>query len=522
MNASKERTKSLWMQTDVALQAVALRDDLECDTVIVGSGIAGLSTAYELTRAGVSVIVVDRGSIAGGMTSRTTAHLAPVCDDGLSSLVGVRGEEIARLFQKSHEAAVDRIEEIIETHKIACNFRRLDAFLFPAPNMEPSEARKQQDEEVDAAKKVGAAVERAKGVPLKGYETSPVLRYPQQATFHPLKYIAGLLEAIRSAGGKVFTNSPVTAIDESGERIKLTVGDQGTITASRAVFATNSPINERVKLHNKMAPYRTYAMAFTIPRDTLPDALYWDMADPYHYVRLNPGPGTVDYLIAGGGDHKSGESDGGAVRFEAIEAWIRQLIPDLGKEVHRWSGQVLDTIDYCAFIGRNPGSKNVFVVTGDSGQGMTHGALAGILLRDLIINDASQWEQVYDPGRKTPKGLLNLIRENITAITNLAQYAQSGEYNSTDELEPGKGGLIRDGRSLVAACRDLDGKLHLNSASCTHLGCVVHWNSTEQCWDCPCHGSQFAPDGAVLNAPAISPLTPAKLSAKKTKAKARV
>jgi len=521
MNASKELTKSLWMQGDIVPPALQLKGDLACDTVVVGSGIAGLSTAYELTREGRDVVVIDRGSIAGGMTSRTTAHLAPVCDDGLSLLLGMRGEELARKFQKSQEAAVDRIESIVDAHNIACNFRRLDAFLFPALHMEPAEARKQQGEEIDAAKKVGAAVEKINGVPFKGFEKAPVLRYPRQATFHPLKYVAGLIAAIRDAGGRIFADSAVTAIDESGERIKLTVGDAGTITAARAVFATNSPINERVKLHNKMAPYRTYAMAFTIPRGTLPDALYWDMADPYHYVRLQPGPGSVDYLIAGGGDHKSGESDGGAVRFEAIEAWIRSLVPELGKEVHRWSGQVLDTIDYCGFIGRNPGSKNVFVATGDSGQGMTHGALAGILLRELITSGSSEWEDVYDPGRKTPKGFRNFIRENLTAIKNLAQYVQPGELNSIDELSPGDGGLIRNGRSLVAACRDLDGKLHLHSAACTHLGCVVHWNSTEQCWDCPCHGSQFAPDGAVLNAPAISPLAPAKLPAKRAKTGAK-
>ncbi len=143
------------------------------------------------------------------------------------------------------------------------------------------------------------------------------------------------------------------------------------------------------------------------------------MADPYHYVRLNPGPGTTDSLIAGGADHKSGEADDGDVRFEAIEAWIRQLVPALGKEVHRWSGQVLDTIDYCGFIGRNPGSDNVFIVTGDSGQGMTHGALAGIMLKEIIVDGSSRWESVYDPARKTPTGILNYISENVTALKSV-------------------------------------------------------------------------------------------------------
>jgi glycine/D-amino acid oxidase-like deaminating enzyme/nitrite reductase/ring-hydroxylating ferredoxin subunit len=518
MNASDEATRSLWMQQEVAPDAPRLQGRLRCDSVIVGSGIAGLSVAYELASAGRMVIVVDRGSIAGGMTSRTTGHLAPVCDDGVSSLTRLRGEETARLFQQSQEAAVDRIEQIVKEQDIACNFRRLDAFLFPALGMEPSEARKQQDEEYKALRKAGADVERIKGVPLKGFEDAPAIRYARQATFHPLKYLRDVVAAIEDKGGLLFANSAVTKIEELDDGVRVTT-DGGSITAARAVFATNSPINDRVALHSKMAPYRTYAMAFTVPRDTLPDALYWDMADPYHYVRLNPGPGTTDYLIVGGADHKSGEADDGDVRFEAIEAWIRSLVPQLGREVHRWSGQVLDTIDYCGFIGRNPGSENVYVVTGDSGQGMTHGALAGILLKDLMLTGQSPWEAVYDPARKTPSGIVNYVKENVTAIKNFAEHLMPGELDSAGELKPGEGGIVRNGMSRVAVCRDRAGKLHARSAVCTHLGCHVHWNSTEQCWDCPCHGSQFAPDGEVLNGPAIAPLEPASLPAQ-SKAKA--
>ena len=169
------------------------------------------------------------------------------------------------------------------------------------------------------------------------------------------------------------------------------------------------------------------------------------MADPYHYVRLNLGPGTADYLIAGGADHKSGEVDDESVRFEAVEAWIRALIPDLGKEVTRWSGQVMDTFDYCGFIGRNPGNDNVYVVTGDSGQGMTHGALAGILLADLIVGGSSPWEPVYDPARKTLTGMSNVVSENMTVIKSLAEYLLPGDLTSTKELKPGQGGSFATG-----------------------------------------------------------------------------
>ncbi|TRC98379.1 FAD-dependent oxidoreductase [Mesorhizobium sp. WSM4303] len=507
MNARGEQTRSLWMKVDVYPRAPKFSGKKRCDTVIIGSGIAGLSVAYELASIGEKVIVIDRGPIAGGMTSRTTAHLAPICDDGLSTLINLRGEETARLFQESHEAGVARIEENVAQLGIDCNFRRLDAFLFPAMGVEPKDAGDRRQKEFDAARKVGAAAELVTGVPLKGFEKAPVLRYPNQATFHPLRYLRGLAATIRHKGGRIFADSPVVAVEELPDgKVRVSTENSGVIEAGSAVVATNSPINDRFQLHTKMSPYRTYAMAFTLPRGSLPDALFWDIADPYHYVRMNPGPGSVDYLIAGGADHKSGEADDGDIRFEAVEAWIRALVPTLGKEVTRWSGQVLDTIDYCAFIGLNPGSQSVYVVTGDSGQGMTHGALSGLLVKDLISGTPNPWTAVYEPSRKTPSGVINYVRENLSAVKNLAGYVLPGGLKSVDELQPGQGGILRDGLRRIAACCDVDGKLHQHSATCTHSGCEVAWNSTEQCWDCSCHGSHFAPDGTVLNGPAVSPL----------------
>ena len=190
----------------------------------------------------------------------------------------------------------------------------------------------------------------------------------------------------------------------------------------------------------------------------------------------------------------------------AVEAWIRTLLPDLGKEVHRWSGQVLDTVDYSAFIGKNPGNDNVFIVTGDSGQGITHGALSGLLLKDLISNGTSPWASVYDPARKPASAIVNFVSENITAVKNLAESLGLGELRSVAELEPGKGAIIGMGPKKIAAYRDPQGILHQRSAVCTHLGCQIQWNSTETCWDCPCHGSHFSIDGDVLNGPAIASL----------------
>jgi Rieske Fe-S protein len=223
-------------------------------------------------------------------------------------------------------------------------------------------------------------------------------------------------------------------------------------------------------------------------------------------VRLQPGNGRTDYVLVGGADHKSGEADNADVRFTALEAWARNLIPRLGNVACRWSGQVLDTIDYAAFIGRNPGSENVYVHTGDSGQGITHGVVGSLLNSALILGGPAAWTDVYEPSRKTLAAVGNYLKENATAVKNFAEYLAPGELSSVDDLKPGRGAIVRQGLSKVAAYRDEVGTLYTRSAACTHVGCHLHWNSFETCWDCPCHGSHFAVDGTVLNAPAISPL----------------
>ena len=502
MNASQERTRSIWMDTEVLPDAGKLQKDATADTVVVGSGIAGLSTAYELAAQGQKVIVIDRGRIAGGITARTTAHLTSLCDDSFSNLIDRQGLDAAKQFYASQAASIDRMEQIQQTESIDCDFRRLDGCLFPALGTDPSKL----SSNLEADRKVGIAVEDCKGLPLKGLENTRFLRYANQGTFHPLRYLAGVANAITQRKGQIFADTCMEDIKEENGRVVLKTVDGRKIEAAAAVIATNSPVNDRTALHTKQAPYRTYAMAFKIARDALPDALYWDTQDNYHYVRLHPLTDKTSALIVGGADHKSGEEDDANVRFEALEAWIRSLVPDLGKETHRWSGQVMDTIDYMSFTGRNPGNDNIYVHTGDSGQGITHGVVASLILSRLITTGKAPWADAYDPSRKTVKAIGTFISENITAVKNFAEYVAPGELKSLDELKPGCGAIVRDGLTKIAAYRDEGGKLFLKSAACTHLGCHVHWNSLERCWDCPCHGSHFAVDGTALNGPAISPL----------------
>jgi glycine/D-amino acid oxidase-like deaminating enzyme/nitrite reductase/ring-hydroxylating ferredoxin subunit len=502
MNASRERTRSIWMDTEVFPKASRLQDNITADVVVIGSGIAGLSTAYELAAQGRKVVVLDRGPIGAGITARTTAHLTSLCDESFATLIDVQGLEAARQFYASQAASIDRIEQILQTESIDCGFRRLDGYLFPALGTDPSTL----DKNLEADRKVGIEVADCNGLPFEGLQATRCLRYANQATFHPLRYLRGLAAAIARRGGQLYADTCMEEVTEADGRVIVKTREAKRIEAGAAVIATNSPVNDRTALHTKQAPYRTYAMAFELAPEALPDALYWDTLDDYHYVRLHPLSETLNALIVGGADHKSGEADDAGARFEALEAWMRNLLPRLGRETHRWSGQVMQTIDCMSFTGRNPGNENVYVHTGDSGQGMTHGVVAGLVISRLITTGKAPWANTYDPSRKTLKAIGTYVGENLTAVKNFAEYAAPGELNSLDDLEPGCGAVVRDGLTKIAAYRDETGKLFLKSAACTHLGCHVHWNSLERCWDCPCHGSHFAVDGTALNGPAISAL----------------
>jgi nitrite reductase/ring-hydroxylating ferredoxin subunit len=226
-------------------------------------------------------------------------------------------------------------------------------------------------------------------------------------------------------------------------------------------------------------------------------------------VRIQEWSATEDLLIVGGEDHRSGEAGDMAERFARLADWTRKRYPGFGKTDYSWSGQVMEPMDFMPFSGRNPGNENVYIHTGDSGQGMTNGVAGSLTILPLIIGEDSRYAPLFDPGRKSPTSIASIgefIRGQAGAVKNMAEHLGPAELSSADELQPGEGGIVREGLRKVAAYRDSKGKLVRRSATCAHLGCVVHWNGFEQCWDCPCHGSQFAPDGAVLNGPAVRPL----------------
>ena len=477
-----------------------LTDDAECDVCIVGAGIAGLTTTYLLAKRGKRVIVLDDGPIAGGETGRTTAHLSWALDDFYSEIEKMHGAEGARIAAESHRAAVAQIEAIVGDEQIACDFERVDGYWFAAKE----EGGEELDAEASAARRAAAGdVERMAQIPGVPFTTRAALRFGNQAQFHPVKYMAGLARGIERLDGRIYCGSHVAGLEKRPRRPQVKTADNHTVTADAIVFATNTPVNDWVTIHTKQAAYRTYVVAARVPKRAITHGLYWDNLDPYHYARLANGDTGDEYLIVGGEDHKTGQADDQDERFAALVAWTREHFPMAGEVEFRWSGQIIEPNDYLAFIGRNPGDENIFIATGDSGNGITHGTVAGMLISDLIVGRANPWSKLYDPSRISLRSAREFVRENVNVAAQYRDYVTPGEVATPDAIAPDSGAIMRDGAKKLAVYKDVDGALHVRSAFCTHLYCIVHWNGTEKTWDCPCHGSRFDPYGNVINGPAI-------------------
>jgi glycine/D-amino acid oxidase-like deaminating enzyme/nitrite reductase/ring-hydroxylating ferredoxin subunit len=500
-------TESVWAATKMP-RSLKLTESVETDVCIVGGGIAGLTTAYLLTQAGKSVVVLDDGPLVSGQTQCTSAHLSDAIDDRFTEIEKWHGERGAFLAAESHTAAINQIESIANALQIDCDFTRLNGFLFLAPE----DKQETLEAELAAARRAGILAEMVERTPID-YDTGPAILFPNQARFHPTKYLAGLAEAIKQGSGRIFTNSHVDHV-EGGEKAKVEVG-RHHVRADAIVVATNVPINDMFAIHTKQAPYMSYVIGARIPKGSVADALYWDTLKAYHYVRIQPMPGhgaheDYDLLLVGGEDHKSGQAEDTKQRHARLESWAETRFPMMEEVEYTWAGQCMETVDGLAFIGRNPLDKeNVFIATGDSGMGLTHGTIAGMLLCDLIVGKQNPWESLYSPSRKSIRAAGTFAKENLNVARQYLDWLAPSAVQSADEIEPGSGAVLRRGMQRIACYRDGNGKIDQMSAVCPHLGCIVHWNGAEKSWDCPCHGSRFDKHGKMTNGPANVDLPPA-------------
>lgn len=498
---------SFWLESVAPLSGLtSLENGIETDIVIIGAGLAGLSTAYCLSQEGRKVVVIEDGFIASGETGRTTAHLVTALDDRYYHLEHNFGADDTRLIAQSHSDAIDFVENTIKKENIDCDFERVDGYLF----LHPSDKKNSLQKELEAATRAGIDVSMLEHVPAIP-NAGNCLRFAGQAQFHPVKYLNGLAKAILSREGKIFINTHAAEIN-AGEVI---TSKGNKIKARHVVIATNSPVNNKVALHLKQYAYRTYVIGTLIKKNSVSRALWWDTGDfesnpdipPYHYVRVFQYNDEHDLMISGGEDHPIGDTSDTDVieedRYKLIENWTRKHF-DIGEVLYRWSGQVLEPMDGVAFIGKNPHDKeNVYIITGDSGNGMTYCTIGGRLISDLITGKENPLQRIYDPSRFKIRASKPFFKEVIGSL--LAGFKKDPAHEDAvrvSTIKKGEGEVIELKGEKYGVYRDEDDELHVVSPICTHLKCTVKWNNDEKSWDCPCHGSRFTYDGKVMNGPA--------------------
>jgi glycine/D-amino acid oxidase-like deaminating enzyme/nitrite reductase/ring-hydroxylating ferredoxin subunit len=483
-----------------------LDHDEHADVVVVGGGITGLTAACELATAGRRVVLLERATLGEIDTGHTSAHLTMVTDTRLTELANRFGRSHAQAVWDAGLAAIDRIDTIVREHRIDCRFAWVDGYLHAPHGTQQAQEAEQFRAEAALAREMGFDAEFVDAVPLAG---GPGVRVTGQARFHPREYLTGLARAVVAAGGHIYERSAVDAFH--GDPLGVTANGFA-ITADDIVIATHNPLAGLSSLpiatlfQTKLALYTSYVIAARVPKGRIPDALWWDTADPYHYLRIDPHD-DHDIVIYGAEDHKTGQVKGTPECYARLEAALRVLLPE-AHVVARWSGQVIETPDGLPYLGQM--GEHQFAATGFAGNGMTFGTLGAMLCADAILGRRNPWTELFAPDRKAlVRGLWDYVKENVDYPYYMARDRFAGvEGRSLREVRRGQGKVIAHEGQTVAAYRDEDGVLSLRSATCTHMGCTVGWNPAERTWDCPCHGSRFTPRGEVISGPAESPLTP--------------
>lgn len=498
----------LWPQSVPLHQFPSLCADISVDTLVVGSGLMGVTAAYLLARSGVKVALIDRDKIASGDTSYTTAHLTAVMDTRLKDLVDTFGATGARALWDAGEAAIDQIREIAAECSIDCHLHSVPGYLHLPDTGSDADITSLQDE-AELAQTLQIDAQYVHQVP---FFQTPGIRFANQARFHPLKYLAALVKEVQRLGGQVFEETNAGEFSDDGKTIRC---GNYKIHAARTVIATHTPITGNSGLlsatlfQTKLALYTSYVVCAKVPKFAVPDCLYWDTADPYHYLRLQPDE-QFDYLIYGGKDHKTGQAVDTVGIFLELESQLIALLRQRhveGEIVARWSGQVVETHDGAPYIGENTPTQ--FVATGFAGNGMTFGTLAAMMASDWATGRKNPWSDLLSPARKKiASSLVDYLKENVDYPYYLIKdRLLAAEGTSLNDVKPGEGKILRIDGQRIAVYHHPSGNLTKLSPVCTHLGCIVHWNDAESSWDCPCHGSRFKPGGEVLSGPAETPLT---------------
>jgi glycine/D-amino acid oxidase-like deaminating enzyme/nitrite reductase/ring-hydroxylating ferredoxin subunit len=503
-----EANPSIWATTTVETSYPPLpRSGMSFEVVVIGGGIAGLTTALLLKRAGFNVALLEARRIASGTTGYTTAKVTSLHGLTYARLIREQGEEKARQYADASQAALELVASLVTDDGIDCGFERQSAFTYTE---DPDKVADIEDE-VRAARSLGlpAALTTTTDLP---WEVMAAVRFQDQAQFHPRRYALGLTRLIEGDGCRIFEETRALDIDTAGNGVTVKT-EHGDLNAGYVVQATHLPFHDPAGLFARAAPSRSYCLAAEID-GAVPQGMYLSADNPVRSLRPHRS-GETEYLLVGGEGHKVGQGDFTTTRYAKLEAWVRDRFTVKAIDF-RWSAQDYMPADEVPYIGRlSPNSERLFVATGFRKWGMTSGTAAGMILKDLILGQSNPWAEVFDATRLDfAPSASKLIKENANVAKRFFGDRLSALVApEIDSLKPGEGAIVRSGHGKVAAYREMGGMVKALSPTCTHLGCVVSFNDAEQSWDCPCHGSRFDIEGHVIEGPAVEPLDPVDVDA---------
>jgi glycine/D-amino acid oxidase-like deaminating enzyme/nitrite reductase/ring-hydroxylating ferredoxin subunit len=483
-----------------------LTGDIEVDVVVVGAGIAGLCTAWELAEAGRTVAVLEADRIAASVTGYTTAKLSSLHTLIYAKIHSSLGVNAARLYAQSQQQAIERVAILAERLKIDCDLERIPAFTYA----ESPDQLNQIHAEVDAAREAGldASFVTETGLP---FAIAGAVRVEDQAQFHPRKYLLALADDLTRRGSRIFERTRAAGLKE-GEPCKVTTEGGATVTARDVVIATHYPVFDRALLFGRLKPRRELVVAAAIPAQDDPGGAYITPEQNTRSIRTAPYRDGQRLLIITGEHFTPGTSEV-TQHWERLIAWTQERFPE-ADIAYRWATQDNSTTDKVPFVGPfHIGARHVYVATGFGGWGMSTGVMAGQLLASLITGSELPWAKLYDPRRLHPVlEAVPMVKLQAKVATHfIGDRLRSSHVDSVDDIAPGSGAVLRVSGEQYAVHRDDGGTLHAVSARCTHLGCIVHFNDAEAAWECPCHGSRFDVDGSVIEGPANKPLEPKDL-----------
>ncbi|SEK62809.1 FAD-dependent oxidoreductase [Nitrosovibrio tenuis] len=489
-------TISVWRATAPEAGFPMLQEEITTDVVIVGGGITGVTLALNLAEQGTSAVLLEARDLGFGSTGNSTGNLYETISRGIHRIVDRWGQDVAHAVSTARRSALEQIEHRVHKHDIACGFRRCPLYRYATSD----DAQERVGTEYQGSLKAGLLVRLENTLPPPfPAPHGRVLVLDNQAQFHPQAYVRGLARQAASHGCRIFENSTVLDVD-TDQRLVRTAS--GKVTAKEIVFATHTPKGFHL-VQAEMVVNREYGLATRVSKDSFPAGIFWGSGVDRLSVR------TVDtddanFLVCVGEEHKTGQEDTD-ISFDRLETAARAHL-DIREVELRWSAQNYSPADGLPYIGRD--TTDCFIATGFETDGLTYGTVAASLIADEIAGRDNVFAPMVKASRFQPvRGAKGMVEENITVIKSLIKdYVTDRKTIPLSQLTSGEGAIVEFENETLAAYRDPTGSLFAVSPVCTHMKCKVHWNGVETSWDCPCHGSRFAPDGTVIEGPATEPL----------------